>query len=97
MYLEELTLLTVYADARIEPNVVSGTEIILIQDGEVSVGKIFYQKNHDPEVYIDHPENENDLIKRAAELVKKKNSKLLEENDAVILTCPKEIIKLMIW
>ena len=97
MDLEELTLLKVYGDTRIEPFVPSGTEIILIQNGEVSLGKIFYGEPNQHSLYIDHPKNQDDIVKTATELIYKKDKKLLKNEDMLILTCPTEIIKLMIW
>jgi len=96
MNLPELSRIVIFATGRTEPFVPSGTEVLLIQNGRVEVGKLFYTLNT-LENYIEHPENNKKLSQKALNIVKAKNPELLESEDSVILICPMSIKNEMIW
>jgi hypothetical protein len=96
MNIPELSKISISADGRTDPYVPSGTEIVLIQKGTVEVGRLFYIPDTF-DTYIDHPLNNLELSQNVLEIIKLKRPEFLKSDNAVILTCPEEIKKEMIW
>ena len=96
MDIPELLRILTFADGSTDPVIPSGIEVILIQKGNVEVGKLFLT----PETYnthIDHPENNLELSQKALGIIKVKRPELLDSDKSILLTCPKEITNEMIW
>ena len=97
MTLDDLTEIKVTATGETKPHVDSGTEILLVQGGKVSVGKLNYDPNEFFSTEIEHPTNQEDLNPLATEIVKSKKPELLNSNIAHVLTCPPDIKDRMNW
>lgn len=95
--MKELTIIKISATGQTEPYVPSGTDILLIQDGTVQVGKLF-QDPYEPEsVYIDHPKNQTDLGFRATKIIQEQKPEYLKSEIALTVICPGDISKDMLW
>ncbi|MBF9142994.1 hypothetical protein [Hymenobacter properus] len=91
-----LQKVTVYADGSTEPEVASGTPIILIQNGEVEVGRLVLEEDDYGSNSIEHPSNSEDLKREAFDAVRKEPALLVSEK-AVIVVCPQSLSSKMIW
>ncbi|MBL7717276.1 MAG: hypothetical protein JNL72_00465 [Flavipsychrobacter sp.] len=89
--MEAYTVIEVKADGSTVPQVESETEILLVQDGTVSVGMLCYDDDDYKDVYIDHPENERELNPEAIRLVKEHCPQHLATKTSVVLICPEEL------
>lgn len=95
--MEAYTVIEVKADGSTVPQVESETEILLIQDKTVSVGMLCYDDDEYKDVYIDHPENEEELNPEAMELVKANCPQHLATKTSVVVICPEELAAKMIF
>ena len=95
--MNDLTSITVFADGRTEPHIPFGTVILMIQDGNVSVGKIQHEEGDKSSVYIEHPKNEMDVNVHALKIIKELKPESLASKTALIVTCPSRLIKDIIW
>lgn len=95
--MEAYTVIEVKPDGSTVPQVESETEILLIQDKTVSVGMLCYDDDEYKDVYIDHPENEEELNKEAMELVKANCPQHLTTRTSVVIICPEELAAKMIF
>jgi|GEM_PF-3437650 len=97
MTLCELIEIKISATGETIPQVDSGTEILLVQDGKVSVGKLNYNPNELFSIEIEHPTNQEDLNPLATEIVKSIKTELLNSDISHILTCPSDLKNKMNW
>jgi hypothetical protein len=95
--MKELTIIKVLASGRTEPPVPSGTDILLIQDGTVQVGRLLRDPDDTASICIDHPENQTDLDIRATQTISEQKPEYLKSKVALIVTCSADISKDMIW
>ena len=95
--MKELTIIRISASGVTEPYVPPGTDILLIQDGLVQVGKLLHDPDDLATVYIDHPKNQAELGRRAKKIVEKQKPEYLESDFALIVTCPVEISRDVEW
>lgn len=95
--MEAFTVIEVLADGSTRPQVESETEILLVQDNGVSVGKLGYDDDDYKNVYIDHPENEAELNPEALQLVKDNCPQHLATKTSVVLICPEELAAKMVF
>lgn len=95
--MEAYTVIEVKPDGSTVPQVESETEILLIQDRTVSVGMLCYDDDDYKDVYIDHPENEEELNPEAIALVKANCPQHLETKRSVVVICPEELAVKMIF
>ena len=91
-----LQRITVRADGSTEPEIESGTAIILIQDGEVEIGKLVLEEDDYGSISIEHPINSEDLKKEALDAVSQEPT-LLASRKSIIVVCPQTIASKMIW
>ncbi len=97
MKLDDLTEIKINANGETKPYVDSGTEILLVQDGTVSVGKLNYNPNEFYSTEIEHPTNQEELNPLAINIVKSKKPELLSSDISHVLTCPIDIKVKMKW
>lgn len=95
--MNELDLIKVYANGKTVPQIISGTDIILIQNNTVQVGKLNLGEQYDFNIEIEHPKNKSELDIKATELIRKKKPEYLKSKNSVIAICPKIISNKMIW
>ena len=96
--MEALTELTIYTDGNIEPDISPKTEVILIQDGLVKVGRLLFEKDIEDSLQIEHPNNEEDINKLALDLITSQRPQYLKEDeDAIVVTCPDQLNTQMEW
>jgi hypothetical protein len=95
--MDAFTIIEVMDNGTTKPQVESETEILLIQDGEVTVGRICYDSDDYTELYIDSPINELLLNKEALQIVKDKFPDYLKTPTSVILSCPENLAEKMEW
>jgi hypothetical protein len=95
--MEELTIIKISATGKTEPFVPFGTDIILIQDGTVQVGKLLQDINDEDSVYIDHPKNQAELDILATKEIVQRKPDYLQSDISLIVVCPIEISKKMAW
>src|SRR5688500_14603500 len=95
--MKELTIIKISGTGRTEPFVPFGTDVLLIQDGIVQVGKLLQDPDDENSVYIDHPKNQAVLDLKATEKVKELKPEYLQSDMALTVTCPIDISKDMIW
>jgi hypothetical protein len=95
--MEAFSVIEIKADGSTVPQVESETEILLIQDGEVSVGMLCYDDDEYKDVYIDHPGNEQALNPEATQLVKDNCPEHLKTKRSVVLICPGELAEKMVF
>ena len=95
--MDAYTVIEVLNNGTTKPQVESETDILLIQDGDVSVGRICYDSDDYSELYIDSPVNEIVLNKEAYKLVKEKFPEYLKTPSSVILICPEDLSAKMEW
>jgi hypothetical protein len=95
--MNELDIIKVYADGKTVPEIASGTNIILIQNNIVQVGKLNLGAQYDFNMEIEHPKNQNDLNLIATEIIKDQKPEYLKNANSVIAICPKIISNKMIW
>ncbi|TGE25844.1 hypothetical protein E5K00_11830 [Hymenobacter aquaticus] len=91
-----LQRITLYADGSTGPEIKSGTAILLIQNGEVEVGKLVLEEDEYGSSSIEHPINAEDLKVEALDAVSKE-PELLASQKAIIVVCPQSIFSKMIW
>lgn len=97
MILDELTEIRITATGETKPRVDSGIEILLVQNGIVSVGRLNYDPNEFFSTEIEHPANQKDLDSLATEIVKSRRSELLTSGISYVLTSPINSNERMIW
>lgn len=95
--MEAYTVIDVKPDGSTVPQVESETEILLIQDGTVSVGMLCYDDDEYKNVYIDHPENEAELNPEAIQLVKNNCPQHLQTKTSVVVICPEDLAAKMVF
>ncbi|MDO5981273.1 hypothetical protein [Flavivirga spongiicola] len=95
--MKELDLIQVYGDGKTVPEIASGTDIILVQNNTVQVGKLNLGEQYDFYMEIDHPKNQGDLDILATEIIKEKKPEYLKSKNSVIAICPKIISDKIIW
>lgn len=95
--MDAYTVIEVKADGSTVPQVESETEVLLIQDRVVSVGKLCYDDDDYRNVYIDHPENETELNPEALQLVKDNCPQHLTTKTSVVVICPEELAEKMVF
>ena len=95
--MKELTIITISATGQTKPYVPFGTDILLIQDGIVQVGKLLQDSDDPNSVYIDHPKNQSDLDVRATKIIQERKPEYLKSEIALTVTCPVDISKDMLW
>lgn len=95
--MKELTEIKIYATGKTDPFIESGTPILQIQNGEVNVGRIVYDLNDEWSLYIDHPENNQELSSLALKLLIDKEPNFLKSDKSIIVFCPKKIAEKMNW
>ena len=95
--MDAYTVIEVKADGSTNPQVESETEVLLIQDRTVSVGKLCYDDDDYKNVYIDHPENEADLNPEAITLVKANCPQHLTTKNSVVVICPEDLAAKMVF
>ncbi len=95
--LEPFTEITVYSNGYTEPVIPSGTSVILVQEGMVKVGSLFFIEDEEDALEIAHPINEEKLNREAYDLVKSRFPNLLNQEDATVLLCPNELSESFIW
>lgn len=95
--MNELDLIKVYADGKTVPEIASGTDIILIQNGTVQVGKLNLGEQYDFNMEIEHPKNQDELDIIATEMIQKKKAEYLKSKNSIIVICPKIISNKMLW
>jgi hypothetical protein len=83
------------SDGSARPPVESETEILLVQDGTVSVGKLCFDDDENADGYIVHPANEPSLNPEALQLVQQHCPQHLETKTSVVLICPLELAERM--
>jgi len=93
----DLTLIKVFADARTEPHLPSGSAVLLIQNGKVSVAKFHYERGDTFSIDMTHPLNDMDLSVRAIALIVREHPEYLKSETALTLVFPEHIAKDMIW
>jgi hypothetical protein len=84
------------ADGSTEPSIISGAEVLLIQQGVVKVGRFILEKDEYSDFYIEHPINAAELSLDAWAFVNQE-SDLLKISVSVIVICPESIANKMIW
>lgn len=97
MNIEKFTIIKISATGKTNPYVPFGTEILLIQDGIVQVGKLLQDPDDKDSVYIDHPKNQTELDFRATKAIEEQKPEYLLSDVALIIICPAEISKDMLW
>ena len=95
--MKELTIIKISATGKTDPNIHFGTDILLIQDGTVQVGKLLQDPEDKESFYIGHPTNQTDLDILATKIVKEQKPEYLKSDVALTVTCPAEISKDMLW
>lgn len=95
--MKELDKITVYGDGTTYPTVPSGTDIILIQNENVQVGKLNIGEQYDFYMEIDHPKNKKELDKIAIQLISDIKPEYLNSEESIIALCPKSISEKMVW
>ena len=95
--MNELDLIKVYADGKTVPEILSGTDIILVQNSTVQVGKLNLGEQYDFNMEIEHPKNQSDLDILATVIIKEKKPQYLKSENSIIAICPKIISNKMIW
>lgn len=95
--MEPFTIIEVLANGSTNPAIEEETEILLIQDGEVTVGMLTCEGDDISSTYIDSPINEEELNKEALELVKARFPEYLETKSSIVLVAPEEIAAKMEW
>ena len=93
----ELTIIKIFADGRTEPFIEFGTPLILIQDGVACVGRLCHEDGDTSNVYIEHPENEDDLNIPATNIIAKQNPEYFKSDTAILVVCPRELVLSMVW
>lgn len=94
---ETLTIIKVFASGRTEPEIISGTPVISIQAGVVSVGRIIINQSYDYPVYKEHPVNQDALATIATDLIKKEKPEYLESENVITILCPSSLANTMQW
>ncbi len=93
----ELTEIKVFATGKTVPFIESGTAIIKIENGLVTVGKLNYDLDVDWSLEIEHPKNEYELNPIAMDVILKSKPEYLKSKDSIIVTCPANIEFKMKW
>jgi hypothetical protein len=86
-----------FADGHTEPAVPDRSVVILIQDGQVSLGKLLLQNYVHAPGEIEHPRNETGLALEARKLIKDTIPLVLVEQQSVLLLCPESLASKMLW
>lgn len=95
--MEPYTIIEIRKNGTTEP-AVTEIEILLIQDGEVTVGLLGYDDENDPNtLYIDSPINEAELNPEAEALIKKLHPEHLKTQTSIVLVAPPELAEKMEW
>lgn len=95
--MKELTVIKIFATSRTEPPIPFGTDVILIQDGSVQVGRLLQDPDDNESVYIDHPKNQVDLDLRAMKIITEQKPEYLRSDISLTVTCPTSISQDMLW
>jgi hypothetical protein len=96
-YMKELTIIKISATGQTNPHIPFGTDVLLIQDGAVQVGKLLQDPEDKDSVYIDHPKNQAGLHLRAMKIIKERRPEYLKSDIALTVICPADISKDMAW
>ena len=94
--MQTFTVIDIKNDGTTSPRVENETDILLVQDGTVSVGMLCYEEDY-ADVYIEHPDNEAELNPEAMQLVKDNCPEHLKTKASVVLICPEELAQKMVW
>ncbi len=95
--MEDLIRVKVFGDGRTEPTILSGTPVLLIQDGKVMIGRFCFEDDDPFSFHIDHPKNQDVLNGLALEIIREKKTEYLQSDSAVIVNCPDDLARQMIW
>lgn len=96
--MQPYTIIEVLADGTTKPQIEDSIEVILVQDGEVTVGMLSYDTENDmSSLAIDSPINEVALNVEATALITKLYPQYLKAEDAIVLVAPEELAEKMEW
>jgi hypothetical protein len=96
--MEPYSIIEINPDGSTSPQIEDDIAILLVQDGEVTVGKLSYDTDNDfASLAIDSPVNEDALNSEAAALVKVKHPEYLKTLTSVVLVAPDELAEKMKW
>jgi hypothetical protein len=95
--IKDLQVIAVSATAITDPEVPSGTFIILVGRGRVTVGRLDYALSDPFSISIEHPRNEERLSNEAELLVKAHCPEKVNDEHDWILFCPASIGERMRW
>ncbi|MDR3678585.1 MAG: hypothetical protein P4L41_01390 [Flavipsychrobacter sp.] len=96
--MQPFTVIEINANGTTTPQIEDDIEVLLIQDGEVTVGKLSYDTENDfSSLAIDSPLNEDELYKEANALIKKMYPHYLDTLTSVVLVAPIELAEKMEW
>lgn len=92
-----LKFIKILGNGTTEPRINSRTEIILIQNKTVTVGRLILDDKENQAFYIEHPENLIEVDKLALQFIQSKDLTLMETENSKIILCPKFISENCTW
>lgn len=95
--IKDLQVIQISATATTDPEVPSGTFIILVGHGRAIVGRLDYSQGDPLSMGIEHPRNEDRLSKEAELLVKAHCPEKLNDERDWLLFCPTSLSARMRW
>jgi hypothetical protein len=95
--MKALEPIKIFADGKTNPEVKTGSPILLIQNGTVKVGKLNLGESYDFNMEIEHPSNQSKLNIVATQLIENENPEYLKSEASIIVECPQTISDEMIW
>src|SRR5882672_8236023 len=83
-----------------QPFIPNGYIVLLIQDGKVEISKYNEPTDDNPIPSFDHPKDlpvNKELENRLLNTIKQRYPQYLTLDEAVILTCPNDVLEKIIW
>ena len=96
--MEPYTVIEILANGATRPQIDGDTEILLIQDGEVTVGMLTYDVENDlGTLAIESPLNEAELNPEAMKVIKENYPEHLKTPTSIVVVAPAGLAELMQW